>query len=420
MSLLDFLTGGKNQDANAALNQAYDAFARVGVPSVDQLTLPELQKYVQAGILTPEQAQAVLQQSNAYDNINTPAAPKEAEMDALAKLQEIADAGGMDAEAQQKVGEAQSQMNQALQGQRLSVLDQMAQRGIPMSLMGPAAELAFAGQDAEQAHKDSLQAAADAEQRALAALSASGSLGGQIENQNYSEAAQKAAAQNAIDQWNAANQTTVNLANANARQAANSYNAQTRQNASNANVQNENSRTMYNANLPQQVYEDKLQKASGEAGVNEKQAANATAQGQQNAGLISSLIGAGATVAGGMMGGPAGAAAGSAAGQVAGGAMGTHESNQSDTMMAHGGVVEMKSGGHVPGVAKVPGDSPKNDTVPALLSPGEVVIPRSAAGSPNMAAQFVRHLQRSTSPFRVHPEDVKNVLHALTSMRHGG
>lgn len=49
-------------------------------------------------------------------------------------------------------------------------------------------------------------------------------------------------------------------------------------------------------------------------------------------------------------------------------------------------------GGHVPGKAKVSGDSPKNDVVKTNLSAGEIVIPRSIAlgeNAPEMAAQFV-------------------------------
>jgi hypothetical protein len=61
---------------------------------------------------------------------------------------------------------------------------------------------------------------------------------------------------------------------------------------------------------------------------------------------------------------------------------------------AHGGAVKnySKGGGGVPGKAKVRGDSPKNDTVPAKLSPGEVVIPRSIMQSDDPAghaAKFV-------------------------------
>lgn len=52
----------------------------------------------------------------------------------------------------------------------------------------------------------------------------------------------------------------------------------------------------------------------------------------------------------------------------------------------------MKAGGKVPGEAKVSGDSRENDTVKALLSPQEIVIPRSITMSPDApkkAAEFV-------------------------------
>lgn len=50
----------------------------------------------------------------------------------------------------------------------------------------------------------------------------------------------------------------------------------------------------------------------------------------------------------------------------------------------------------VPGKAKVKGDSLKNDTVKAMLSPGEIVLPRSIATHPDapaQAAEFVRAIQ---------------------------
>ncbi len=50
-------------------------------------------------------------------------------------------------------------------------------------------------------------------------------------------------------------------------------------------------------------------------------------------------------------------------------------------------------GGTVPGKPMVGGDDPKNDTVSAMLSPGEIVIPRSHASTPEQAADFVRALQ---------------------------
>lgn len=59
-------------------------------------------------------------------------------------------------------------------------------------------------------------------------------------------------------------------------------------------------------------------------------------------------------------------------------------------------MLAMKQGGGVPGKAKVKGNSEENDTVPALLSPGEDVLPRSvtmARNAPDKAADFVRALQ---------------------------
>lgn len=61
-----------------------------------------------------------------------------------------------------------------------------------------------------------------------------------------------------------------------------------------------------------------------------------------------------------------------------------------------GGMGGMSDGGKVPGKAKVFGDDERNDTVPAMLSPGEIVIPRSIALRPNAdsaAARFVRAVQ---------------------------
>jgi hypothetical protein len=50
----------------------------------------------------------------------------------------------------------------------------------------------------------------------------------------------------------------------------------------------------------------------------------------------------------------------------------------------------MAYGDKVPGKAEVEGDSYKNDKVPAMLSPGEIVVPRSAAKDPEKAAAFAK------------------------------
>jgi len=50
----------------------------------------------------------------------------------------------------------------------------------------------------------------------------------------------------------------------------------------------------------------------------------------------------------------------------------------------------MQSGGSVPGQASVKGNSYDNDTVPAILSPGEVVIPRDVMQSKDPAQEAAK------------------------------
>lgn len=49
----------------------------------------------------------------------------------------------------------------------------------------------------------------------------------------------------------------------------------------------------------------------------------------------------------------------------------------------------LAEGGVVPGAPEVDGDDERNDKVPALLSPGEIVVPREAADDPDDAKAFV-------------------------------
>lgn len=64
-------------------------------------------------------------------------------------------------------------------------------------------------------------------------------------------------------------------------------------------------------------------------------------------------------------------------------------------------------GGVVPGKAEVPGDSYSNDKVPAMLSPGEIVIPRSKANDPDKAKEFVDKIMTEESDM-----DEKEVTYA--------
>ena len=84
--------------------------------------------------------------------------------------------------------------------------------------------------------------------------------------------------------------------------------------------------------------------------------------------------------------------------------------------------VGMSEGGVVPGKAQVPGDSPANDTVPAMVSPGEIVIPRTSAISPDRAKQFIDHIMSqkrgdSLPESKITPESYTAVLAAYRRLQ---
>ena len=59
------------------------------------------------------------------------------------------------------------------------------------------------------------------------------------------------------------------------------------------------------------------------------------------------------------------------------------------------------SGGEIKGRAKFNGDTRTNDTVPALLSPGEIVLPRTVAQdeeAPEKAKKFVEAIKSRKKP----------------------
>lgn len=135
------------------------------------------------------------------------------------------------------------------------------------------------------------------------------------------------------------------------------------------------------------------------------QASVANADAQRRGQMVGGLLGGvGSALTGGLFGGGAAASATGVADGFGGGGgaaaniMTKSPAQQMVNTYAHGGMVDKvqaktteasrrdmgfgkvilkNEGGPVPGKAAVAGDHPKNDTVPAMLSPGEIVIPRS-------------------------------------------
>lgn len=135
----------------------------------------------------------------------------------------------------------------------------------------------------------------------------------------------------------------------------------------------------------QQLLNDALLKSTlGTQGINANIEAQNTAGQNQ---LWGSVLGAGGSLLGAGLSGRGGG--GSAGVQQASnyGDMGGQSNLDVSGYAAHGG--------YIPGYAAHGGDSYANDTVPTMLSPGEIVIPRTKAKDPDSAKEFIDHLMKS-------------------------
>lgn len=244
------------------------------------------------------------------------------------------------------MAQLESQVNRSNSGRIGAIQQGMAARGMGGSGMELVAQMQAAQDATERQALASLEKNAQVQQGRRDATSQLGNMAGQLSSRDFQQQAQKAAAQDAINRFNTANQQQTQMYNHQGRQGmANQNVAQNNQFAQNVMGAKQGGAQMrYNSGV-----EADNQAAARKQGNRAQNAAIGTAVGAIGGGVLGSYIPV------------VGTAAGAAAGSAAGGALGG--------MYAHGG--------EIPGQAKVPGDSLANDTVPALVSPGEIVLPRS-------------------------------------------
>ena len=406
--LTNAITGGSNQNAQNDLQQALQDIQGTPTLTAQQLQLSPLAQYQVAGQLDPALAAAAQTGPSAYNTENLSQVPIAAMQSALSQEQAIAGANGMTPQEQASIAQAEQAANENTAGQRGAIAQQFEGEGVPQSLISAALQNGTAGQEAQQAYQNALQAQGQAANQGITALQNAGALGSQMYGQEAGQANTVAAAQNALNQFNTQNTQQTNLANQAAQQQANTYNTENAQQIANQNVSGENTVQEQNqVNSQLEAQQAALQKAQAEAGVGEAQANQQTGVGQQNAGLLGGLIGAGATLGAGALtpapvvnvGGPVNA--------------------------AEGGEIEPRvpatnflRGGPVPGRAPMAGNNPANDVVPAKLSPGEFVVPRTSMADPRVRAFLAQHVPTPRPP-SPHPSDIASVMRALSELRGG-
>lgn len=422
------LFDSSDSDAQTYLKQALQAYTNTAVPTIASEQVNNLPQETVQGTVNPENIKVAEQAPSEYNNISLDPATRQAQINALQGYTSIADAGGLDANAKlalQQAIDAANTQSRGDQGAIMKSAQAMGQGGGDFALT----QRAIASQGASNtAATQGLQAAAEAEANREAALTAMSNIGGSVNAADYGQAANKAASQNAINATNTAATNAANTGNVANKIQTGEFNTGTAQNVNAANTAAGQNQVYYNANLPQVQFNNEMAKAGGIAGVSGQQA-NA-AQNAQNAGLgfTGSLLGTAGTLGATALGGPA--AGMLASGAIKSGAIpGTTPATAStpgyqmnaaknapngmttfskggytcyaDGGIAHDHAICMKLGGHIAGKANVEGDSEINDTVPAMLSPGELVIPRSVPKDGPHMEEFARNAPVGGTPHKV-------------------
>jgi hypothetical protein len=201
-------------------------------------------------------------------------------MEALVRLKNVADQGGMTADDRARLGQVQAENAQHEQAQRGALMQQMAMKGMGGSGMEMAAQLQAQQAGANRRSQEVLDINAQAQRRALEAMQASGQVASGLRSQDFNERSEAARAQDMISDFNVRNAQAVASRNADRINSAKGYNLQNSQDIANRNVGVANTQEMHNRSLYQQEYENRLNQARAASGQSENMASNYNQQAQ--------------------------------------------------------------------------------------------------------------------------------------------
>lgn len=239
----NYLSGGASGAVTTDAQGAINTLAANIPPQLADL-IPSLQQEVVAGTMTPAQAQAAIQQASAANGIQSDPTTSAAQLSALSQLQSVAQSGGLTDADKAQLGQLEGQVGQQNAARQGAVMQQAASQGIGGSGADLAARLSGAQSANVAASDEANNVAEDAQTRSLNALSQSGNLATQMNQNDFNNALQKAEAQNSINNFNAGNQQQASEYNANNQQQANLTNLSNAQNVSNTNTGIENTQAM--------------------------------------------------------------------------------------------------------------------------------------------------------------------------------
>jgi len=228
----------------ANIDQAVKDLEAIGIPPVEAQRIALESPEIQGQLQTYQLGQSALEE------VSTDPRLKQAQMAALRGMQEQGESG-LTSQDKLERQELLSSLAAQQQAQQQSMLQDMASRGTLDSgaqiaaMLGGQQGSALAGQNA------GLQLAADTENRRLLALQQAAGLAGSMEQQEYGQQSEAARAQDAIKQFDLANRMNVEAQNLSEKQRIGETGTAAR-----------NQQQMYNKELLQQDYLNRMQKAT--------------------------------------------------------------------------------------------------------------------------------------------------------------
>lgn len=279
-------------------------YESIGLPTEEALKV-SLQETRRMGILTPNLENIINQNPTEMLGVQTDPRLRDAQMAALGELRGVGESGGMRLSDIANYQRAMGDVAQRERGAREAILMDQAQRGASTGGGSLAAQLLNDQANSQSRYQAGLDLAGRAQDVALRSILESGQLGGQIQNQDFEQQSQKAQAQDIINRMNTEAARGVQQRNVNYMNDAQASNLSEAQRIFDANTDTRNQQTLYNAKVPQQMFENALTKQDKISGLRTGQANQALQSGQGSAqmwgGIGSGLLGAGVGISDSML-----------------------------------------------------------------------------------------------------------------------
>ncbi len=371
-------------EAAGDLGQSRDAF-NLGVQELLNIGMPPdlsqkimYEKFVSAGIMKPELEAEILAGPSQVSLIKEDPKLKEAQMKSLAAL-EARGKAGFTPEERAQLNQVRLQAERDAEAKRQQIMQNFAARGQAGGSAELINQLQASQGSANQGAQQSLQASGLASQRALQAITSAGQLGGNIRGQDFDVERTKGSAADEMNRFNINNQLGTQQRNVSSKNLAQEKNLDMAQRLGEMNTAMNNQEALRQADAKRQYWLDQAERSRMRSGAYTGQSSYLQQQGDRTMakwdkigqGISEGLGGASSYF------GKKGSKGGGQESMMAG----ESSSNAGMVTAWEGGQVGYNSGGQVPGQAMYNTDHPANDTVPARLSPGEIVVPKTLAES---------------------------------------